>query len=336
MQLLILGGTAWLGSHLVKAGLKRGHEVTCLARGESGDVLGGATFVRANRDLPGAYDAAAANRWDSVIGVSRQPGQVLSAVSALNQSSKTYVFVSSTNVYANHAAPGEDEHAEVLPALESDVMASMDEYGRAKVACERFVQETVGKDRALIVRVGLIGGPGDEFDRTGYWPLRFALAKQRNRDVLVPDIPEQATQVIDVRDLADWLVDCACRGVTGVLNATGATTRFDEHVRKARSVVAHEGPVKLASPEWLSAHGVAPWMGKRSLPLWLPVSDHAGFSARICTKAIEAGLLRRDLEETLRDTLDWELARQSGKPRRAGLSDVEEDELLVALAASAA
>lgn len=336
MQLLILGGTAWLGGYLVEAGLKRGHAVTCLARAESGSAPLGAAFVRADRDLPDAYDAVFAKRWDAVIDVSRQPGQVRAAVSALKQSSKTFVFVSSTNVYASHATPDEDEHAEILPALESDVMTSMDEYGRAKVACERFIQEIAGKDRALIVRVGLIGGPGDEFDRTGYWPLRFALAKQHHREVLVPDIPDLPTQVIDVRDLADWLVDCACRGVTGVFNATGATTRFDEHIRKARSVVAHEGPVKLASPEWLSKHGVTPWMGKRSLPLWLPMPDYAGFSARSSAKAIKAGLLTRDLEETLRDTLDWELARQSGRSRRAGLSDTEEDELLLALAASEA
>lgn len=208
-------------------------------------------------------------------------------------------------------------------------MESMESYGPAKVACERYVLDAFGATRSLIIRVGLIGGPGDEFDRTGYWPLRFARSAESARVVLVPDMPKLPTQVIDVRDLARWIIDCACSGAVGTFNATGETQSFEEHLETARLVAAHRGPVVSASSQWLLEQGVAPWMGRKSLPLWLPMSDYAGFSARDSGAAAKAGLRRRSLEATLRDTLEWELSRDpSPAIRRAGLSDAEEESLL--------
>jgi nucleoside-diphosphate-sugar epimerase len=193
MRLLVLGGAAWLGRCIATTAVERGHRVTCLARGESGVPPPGAAFTRADRDGTGGYRGVARGEWDVVIDVSRQPGQVRHATAALAGRAGSFVFVSSTNVYAGHATPGADENAALLPALAGDVMASMDTYGQAKVACEQHVLSGFGPGRSLIARVGLIGGPGDTFDRTGSWPLRFRRPAAGDGSVLVPDVPGLAT-----------------------------------------------------------------------------------------------------------------------------------------------
>lgn len=334
MRLLILGGTAWLGRYIAATALERGHQVTCLARGESGSAPPGVAFKRADRDGPDAYREVARDKWDVVIDVSRQPGHVQRATAALADRSGSFVFVSSTNVYADNATPGSDENAALLPALAGDVMESMETYGQAKAACEQHVLDAFGPGRSLIARAGLIGGPGDMFDRTGYWPLRFSRPAAEDGSVLVPGVPGLATQVIDVRDLASWLVDTGERGLSGVFNTLGETISLSAHLAVAREVAGHTGPVVEAGQDWLVAHDVEPWMGKRSLPLWLPLPEYAGFSSRDGSAAIAAGLTMRPLAETLADTLAWELARNLERPRHAGLSDQDERHLLHALAAS--
>jgi len=193
MRLLVLGGTAWLGGCVATTALERGHRVTCLARGSSGPAPAGATFVRADRDRPQAYDEVVREQWDVVVDVSRQPGQVRRAVTALAPRSSSYVFISSGNVYADHSDVGADESSALLPPLDGDVMQDMETYGQAKVACEQHVLAAFGASRSLCARVGLIGGPGDVSDRSGYWPLRFARPVGPSGRVLVPDVPDLAT-----------------------------------------------------------------------------------------------------------------------------------------------
>jgi 2'-hydroxyisoflavone reductase len=332
MRLLVLGGTAWLGRVIAATAVGRGHHVACLARGVAGGAPPGVVFTRADRDGAGAYREVAREDWDVVIDVSRQPGQVRRAAAALAGCAGSFVFVSSANVYAGHATPGAGEDAALLPALAGDVMASMDTYGPAKVACERHVLGRFGAGRSLIARVGLIGGPGDTFDRTGYWPVRFRRPAAGDRSVLVPEVPGLATQVIDVRDLASWLVEAGERRLSGVFNVVGETIPLPAHLALAREVAGHAGPVVAAGQDWLIAHHVQPWMGERSLPLWLPMPEYAGFSARDGSAARAAGLTTRPLADTLADTLAWELDRNLHGPRRAGLSDHDERRLLHALA----
>ena len=312
--------------------MNRGHDVTCLARG-SAPVPDGVRLVRADRNEPNAYAVVGTERWDLVLDVSRQPGQVRTATAAL-ASAAFFVFVSSANVYADHGTIGQDESAPVLPPLEGDVMENMESYGAAKVACEQYVAQTFGPDRCLIARVGLIGGPGDLFDRTGYWPLRFARPAASDGSVLVPDTPDLPTQVIDVRDLAGWLVAAGERRVAGTYNVGGETLRFADHLEIARRVAGHRRPVVGADSQWLLDQGVQPWMGARSLPLWLPDPAWHGFNARDSTAARRAGLLTRPLAETLADTLDWELTRDPHRLRQAGLTDTDERELLTELASA--
>jgi nucleoside-diphosphate-sugar epimerase len=139
------------------------------------------------------------------------------------------------------------------------------------------------------------------------------------------------TQVIDVRDLAGWLVGSAGGRTSGVFNATGDVVTFDDHIAAAREAAGHTGPVVTAAPEWLLANDVRPWMGERSLPLWLPLPEYAGFSTRDNSAARAAGLTSRPLRETLADTLEWELAQGPGRERGAGLRDEDERALLLAL-----
>jgi nucleoside-diphosphate-sugar epimerase len=331
MRILVLGGTAWLGGEIAKAALAAGHAVACLARGESGDVPPGADLIRADRAGPGAYESVSRQDWDLVADVSRQPGQVRSACAALADRAATYAFVSSGNVYADHATPKTDESAPLLSPLAGDVMETMETYGEAKVACEQAVLSAFGDERSLIARAGLIGGPGDQSGRTGYWPLRFARPSSEEGVVLVPDAPDAATQVIDVRDLAEWIVGAAGGRAHGVFNATGDSVPLGEHLAIAREAAGHAGPVAPAATEWLLAHEVRPWMGERSLPLWLPMPEYVGFNTRDNRAARAAGLRSRPLKETLADTLEWELEQGAGRPRGAGLTDDEERELLLAL-----
>ena len=331
MRLLLLGGTAWLGGVLATIAVRRGHQVTCLARGESGAAPPGVRFVRADRDGPDPFREIADETFDAVIDVSRQPGQVRTAVAALADRVGHAVFVSSGNVYADHSVPGADERAPLLEPLAGDVMADMESYGPAKVACERHVLAGFGAGRCLIARAGLIGGPGDVSDRTGYWPLRFARPALADGRVLVPDAPDAPTQVIDVRDLAGWLLTAAETGRSGIFDVVGETVALATHLATARAVAGHTGAVVAVGTQRLLDCAVEPWMGERSLPLWLPDPGYQGFCARTGAAARAAGLVTRPLTETLADVLAWELGRQPHQPRRAGLSDQEERDLLAVL-----
>jgi 2'-hydroxyisoflavone reductase len=332
MRLLVLGGTAWLGGCIASTAAVSGHQVTCLARGQSGAVPDGATWVTADRTQPGAYDRVSNQDWDVVMDVSSQPGQVKSAVAALAGRTGFYVYVSTCSVYADNATLGQDESGALLPSLDGDVMESVQTYGQAKVACEQHVWRAFGPEHALIARAGLIGGPGDTSDRTGYWPLRFARPAAKNGAVLVPDAPQNGTQVIDVRDLAEWLLAASTRSVAGIFNTTGATVPLSQHIDVARTVSGHTGPVVRADSQWLLHQGVQEWAGARSLPLWVADPDWQGFGTRDSSKARAAGLRTRPLEQTLSDTLAWELTRDHGDARKAGLTDDDERALLETLA----
>ncbi|GGL41030.1 oxidoreductase [Phycicoccus endophyticus] len=326
MRLLLLGGTAFLGRAVARVALEDGHDVTCVARGVSGGVAPGARLVRHDRDhegLGGVED----EHWDAVVDLARDPGQVRRAVTALAGRAAHWVFVSTVNVYADHSRAGADESTPLLAAREDD--DGPDAYGAGKVACEGYVLEAAGPQHALVARPGLIGGPGDGSGRTGYWPWRFA-HPAGDGEVLVPDALQGATQVLDVRDLAAWLVTAAEQRIAGVADAVGPRTTLGAALAAAAAAARSHAVWTAADPGWLTEHGVDAWMGPRSLPLWLPFPDHAGFADRGGAAARALGLTTRALEDTLVDTLAWEERRPADRPRRAGLTDDEERELLAA------
>lgn len=353
MRILILGGTAWLGRTVAEVAVQAGHDVTCVARGTG--VPEGVTLVQADRDLDDALSAVAradgaeaeggqpsgaGTRWDAVIDVSLQPGHVRRAVRDLEPVAAKYLFVSTCSVYADQGEGGADEDAPLLEPLAGDRMEAMEQYGHAKVACEQAVLDGFGAERSVIVRPGLIGGPGDPSGRTGYWAHRFTRPSNPDGRVLVPDATELPTAVIDVRDLAEFLIHVAVGAGQGVFNALGEPVPFPEHIEAARvaaqGVIRSERPVKpvRAAQDWLVVHGVAEWAGPRSLPLWIADRDWYGMNTRSIDRARAAGLILRPLADTLADSLAWDLEHQVELPHGAGLTDQEERDLLGALGQS--
>jgi len=326
MKLLILGGTAWLGGEIARSAVDSGHEVTCVARGTA--IPAGAHLVIADRDDDDALHEVARSHWDAVIDVARQPGHVRRAVRDLAASADRYIFVSTGNVYASQAQVGADEDAQRLAPLASDSYDDPEDYGAAKVAGEQAVLEGFGPERSMIARSGLIGGPGDTSGRTTYWPWRFAHPSNPEGWVLAPDTAELPTAVIDVRDLAAWLIRAAESGTTGVFNAMGHALPLPEHLEVARTVAGTPGRIVAVPQQWLVDNGVNEWAGPRSLPLWLIDRDWYGFNARSAERALAAGLQLRPLAETLADSLEWRQAQLSGTTFTAGLSDDDERELL--------
>ena len=149
--------------------------------------------------------------------------------------------------------------------------------------------------------------------------------------MLVPDSADLSTQVVDVRDLASWLVDSAVARLTGTYDAVGPAVPFGEWIEQSRAVAGHTGPVVWADPVWLREQGVAEWMGPESLPLWIADPESEGFGARSGSRAAEAGLRHRSRHEMLTDLLEWEREQELERERAAGMSPGRERELLDAL-----
>lgn len=327
MELLVLGGTAWLGREVSRQALAGGHAVTCLARGEAGEVAPGARLVAADRSVDGAYDAVAGRDWDAVIEVSWQPAFVRGALDALADRARHWAYVSSGSVYARSDRPGADESAELLPGTDRGRVDG-ELYGEAKVSCEELSREAVG-DRLLVARAGLIGGPGDASDRSGAWVARAA--RDPEGPMLVPDTPDLATQVVDVRDLAAWLLHCAEEATVGTCNAVGPVVPFGEWIAACRAVAGHTGPVVAAPATWLLEQGVVQWAGEDSLAMWTGEPGYEGWSSRSGAAAAATGLRHRSRAELLRDVLAWERTQGLDRPRRAGLRPAREAALLAAL-----
>ncbi|MDQ2757136.1 MAG: NAD-dependent epimerase/dehydratase family protein [Actinomycetota bacterium] len=330
MEVLVLGGTAWLGRAVARHALALGHDVTCLARGESGSVASGARLVVADRSSSGTHDPYAAvsgKDWDLVVELTWQPGFAIGALTMLSERSRHWAYVSSGSVYADHSVLGGGQEQPLLAPLASQ-QASREEYGAAKVACEHAVALARGAD-ALVARSGLIAGYGDSSDRFGYWVGRCALAVQDAGPLLVPERTARGAQVVDVVDLAGWLVDAGLRGQTGTVDAYGPRRTLEDVVAAAARVSGFRGPRVPVSDVFLREQGVAQYMGERSLPLWMADEEWQGFSAHDDGSAVEAGLVTRPLEETTRAALAWErVLGLSRTGRTAGLDRDDELELV--------
>lgn len=324
MNILIIGGTRFLGRHLVDAALARGYNVTLFNRGKSNPGL----FPELDTILGDReHDLAKlGNRtWDAVIDTCGYvPRVVRLSAASLAGSVGRYVFISSLSVYSDLKKIGIDE-SDPVGKLEDESVEEItgETYGPLKALCEKTVQEIYG-DRALIIRPGLIVGPNDPTDRFTYWPVRVA----RGGEVLAPEKPEVPVQIIDVRDLSELTIHLIEENASGVYNATGPDYELTMGalLETCKKVSGSDANIHWASVEFLNQNNVAPWS---DMPVWIPdTTEDAGFSRFDISKAIRIGLKFRPLQVTVRDTIEWANTRPAEYEWRAGLKPEREQELL--------
>lgn len=328
MRILVFGGTVFLSRAVAAEAVARGHDVVCAARGSSGPVPEGARLVQVDRSAPdGLAPLRDEPAFDAVVDTALQSVRwVREALDLLAADTGHWTFVSTINVYADLVTRGQGTDGPLVePVLTESGDRSPEIYGGIKVASETAVR-AAGMP-ALVVRAGLIIGPGDVSDRFGYWPARFS---QGGR-VLVPgDAAEAPASWIDVRDLAAWIVDCAEQGRTGTFDGSGPATTLAAMLDTVAGAVAPAGTEQVPVPaEALVAEKVGYWAGERSLPFWLPASHH-GVLTHDVAATLEAGLRVRPLAETAADALAHERTLGLDRPRQAGLTAAEEAEVLAA------
>jgi 2'-hydroxyisoflavone reductase len=300
MRLLVLGGTHFLGRHVATAALARGHDVATFTRGVSGSPPEGTRALHGDRDDPEALPRAL-DGWapELVVDTSCQTRAAARNAAAILGGVRGYAFVSSLNAYRNWppgpVGPEDDE-----PAWTTDD----DEYGPIKASSERILGQVLD-GRFLTARAGLIIGPYDPIHRLGWWLDRIA----RGGRVVVPDALDPPIAVVDARDLAGWLVDCAERGLSGAVNATGPAgmTTLGGLLELCRRVTGSDAQWVPVPEEELLAAGVEPWA---HLPLWLPAElARTGWDVDT-TRARELGLPSRPLTESVADTWAWQRANE--------------------------
>ncbi len=338
MKLLILGGTIFLGHHLVEAASSRGHQLTLFNRGiHQAQVYPEVEYLRGDRrsDL----HALENRQWDAAIDTNGYaPSQVRASATLLAQAVQSYVFISSISVYADQSIIGLNEHSPVsqltaeqlqlveaiVPPIQGTIaLAYGQEYGAAKALCEEAAEASM-PGRVLIARPGLVVGPYDYSDRFTYWPARVA----HGGEVLAPGKPEQRVQFIDVRDLADWIIGQVERSQVGTYNVTGPEqpSAMLQILNECKAVSGSDATFTWVDEAFLLAEHVEPWS---QMPLWLPDDPSiAGFAAVDITRALATGLTFRSLEVTVRDTLTWDRTRPHTLERQAGITREQESTLL--------
>ena len=332
-KILILGGTGFLGPATVDSALARGHEVTIFHRGKTrpGYFKGKVTELNGDRDpLKGdGLKALGAGAWDAVIDNSGYyPRMVKASAELLATKTKQYLYISSISCYKEPNPENGDEAAPLATMADPTVETmgkDFGNYGALKALCEQAAEKAM-PGRAVIIRPGYIVGPDDPTGRFTYWPVRF----DRGGEVAVPGGPTDPLQVIDVRDLADWLVKLVEDGTVGRFNATGPDRRmgWGEVVKACQK--AGGAPSTLT---WMSTAFLAKQQGLE-FPIWAPYEgDTKGFHTWRNARALKAGLRFRPIDATVKDTLAWfktQEKAEKGRNKLAGPTAEAEAKLLAA------
>ena len=313
----MLGGTQFVGRHIVSAAFERGHAVTLFHRGsrdpfpQCENILGDRTT-----DLERLQ-----GEWDAVIDTCGYVPRVVELSAAhLEPLVKRYCFISSVSAYAS--LKGSPDETAALGQLEEETEeVTGGSYGPLKAQCERVVTEIFGA-RGLLIRPGLVVGPYDPTDRFTYWVDRVA----RGGAVLAPEGAAQQTCFIDARDLGRFVIHALESDLSGTFNADGRGQPLPDVLEIMRSVSDSDATFTWASREFLLEQAVKPWAGEDSLPLWT-AGDPLGTNI---SKAVSAGLTHRPLEDTVRDTLEWLRSRGAEYIWRSGISLMRESALLEA------
>ena len=323
MDILVLGGTKFVGRHIVRTAIDRKHQVTLFNRGQTNpDLFPEVEKLVGDRD--GDLAPLRERPWDAVIDTCGYvPRIVRNSAQVLSKQTDIYVFISTISVFASFEKVGLSED-DPLGSLDDETVEEItgDTYGPLKALCEAVIQDEIS-GRALIIRPGLIVGPYDPTDRFTYWVRRCA----QGGDILAPAPPDQNVQFIDARDLASWTLDRIEAGHTGTFNATGPENPLTlGELLQTCCDFSEEGArlIWIDGTTLLDA-GIDPWS---QLPLWLPGPENAGLMTVDCARAIGAGLRFRPLKTTIIDTLNWDRDHDPSVPMKAGLEPSREAELL--------
>src|SRR5215204_420535 len=338
MKILIIGGTKFLGRHLIDAALTNNHEVTLFNRGRkySEDAL--ETVEQIHGDRHSDLELLAGRSFDvSIDTCGYLPQSVAASAGFLRDTVAQYIFISSIAAYACFRETNADETAAPLAELSEEQRERFekidpqgelngpvlgDMYGALKVLCEQAAENTM-PNRTLLVRPGLIVGEYDWTDRFTYWVMRVA----RGGEVLAPGTSDRFIQFIDARDLARWTIKMAEAGENGIFNATGKPfdLTFGSFLNEIKSAAGSNARFTWVTEDFLTRENVAPWS---EMPLYMPESDAdlQGFLAANVDRAIGKGLEFRPLKDTILDTLNWR--RSVADELKAGISAEREAGLL--------
>ncbi|WP_077622869.1 NAD-dependent epimerase/dehydratase family protein [Sediminibacillus massiliensis] len=336
MKLLILGGTRFLGRFLVEAAKSKNHSVTLFNRGNNPDIFPEIEQLYGDRD--GDLDSLKNREWDAVIDTSGFiPRTVAKSCRVLNHV-KHYTYISSQSVYEDPSEPGLNENASLqyLPAKRIEEVTRgtagpvYEHYGPLKTASEQAAEsELPGK--VLTIRAGLIVGPHDYTDRLPYWVARV----DQGGEVLAPGNPDRQVQLIDARDLAEWIIRLIEGRVVGVFNAVGPDYRLTmgRLLETCKKASGSNASFSWAQEAFLMENKVEPW---GEMPLWIPEEyplpgqkkPWNGFLAVDNRKALQYGLKFRPIEATIADVLEWERNRKRNADRNAGMKKEKEMKLL--------
>ncbi len=328
LKVLVIGGTGFLGPHTVRRLQARGHTVTLFNRGRTNPGLF-PDLEQLRGDRKTNLQALAGRKWDAVLDPSAYiPADVTRSATLLAPNVGHYLIISSISAYKALDTPGMDERAPLATLADPTVDTVTGEtYGGLKVLCEQAAEHAM-PGRTTVIRPGLIVGPGDTTDRFTYWPVRVA----RGGEVLAPNSPADFVQVIDVRDLANFIVGCLERRTTGIYNADGpqAGLTIGRLVETSKQGSASDAQLVWVPTSLLQAHKVRPWS---DLPVWMPLTgEEAGGGQVSVTAAMAKGLTHRPLADTVRDTLayvaTWPAERQAHL--KAGLSPAREKAVIAA------
>lgn len=322
--LLIMGGTGFIGPHLTQEALRRGWKVTHFNRGKGESVAGVETLIG---DRNGKLDALRWRKWDALIDDTGYVPKFVKMSSELLAPNVGYcLFISSISAYAGFAKPN-DERSPTGKLASPDVEGVTGEtYGPMKALCEQYCADAF-KGRLSVVRPGYIVGPLDNTDRFTYWPVRFS----KGGEMLVPGTPRDPVQIIDVRDLTEWMMQLVEKRTTGYFNAVsppGAFTMGDVITASQRESSKAATTVTWVPEDFLATQ----WKpDDLDLPPWSPMKgDSAGASLTSVTRARKAGLRSRSMQQTVHDTLEWfhSLPPERQAKLHAGLDSQKETDTL--------
>jgi len=343
LNILILGGTGFTGPEQVDYALARGHKVTLFNRNKTRPDMFKGKVDQLIGDLGADASALKGKKFDVVLdNPTTFPFWVRNAAQYLEGNVGHYIFISTLSVYPDNSKPGADESDGTTPMPEGvDPYTIVREHaGQYYGALKTFSEQEVAKHYAkafTIVRSGLIVGPLDRSDRFTYWPARI----DRGGEVLAPGTPNDPSQIIDSRDLAEFMIRLAEGKVLGTYNAMGPAkpTTMAEVLYGIKAVTTAGASFTWVPNDFLTAQGVRGW---RHMPIWLPPEGRtAGFLSRSNAKAVAAGLTFRPLAVTAKDTLDWHKTRPEAEQKAtlegaiAGIPPAKEAEVLAAWKAKA-